>query len=383
MFLGTLFFILGITGGHGRIQSQVKQHTLRALDCRNPSKILTWDSQSMCKTIGNSIPAQQFDDITLIQEQSVQKLKAVRCNRKISRFVMYCGAYSHAKLSLPPDIMQHEVLSIEECLQLTKTNTYFGSKHSVLHVPMNSRRTVKYFEHGNVTFGAYNTECTGSDTTLNGERHTSVVVYVTATIELVETTLLVEGDKVVDTIDSVKLPHSCVSEKGCIGGENTYIVLETPNPCKWREICTIKGEKIVLTHDGTNTPYWVSKDHKMIIRKAGELTIQGCSGLQTVWETEYICLFVHLFRLLMCSFVCLFIVLLLVCSFACLCVCMLFRLILRQSLCTFSVYSFVYSFGFLLVLHFVRSFVCSFYLPFVLSTFRFFVRLLLSSFSLK
>ena len=102
--------------------------------------------------------------------------------------------------------MQNEVLSVE-CVQLAKTNSYFGSKHTVLHVPMNSRRTVKYFEHGSISFGAYNTECIGSDTTLNGERHTSVVFYVTAAIEMIETTLFLEGEKVVDTINTVKLPY--------------------------------------------------------------------------------------------------------------------------------------------------------------------------------
>ena len=287
MLQNILLLVLGVTGGLGILQSQVKQHTLRALDCRNPSKIWTWDLLDMCQSIQATVPAQLFDDVTLIQEQKVQKLKAVRCNRKISRFVMYCGAYSHAKLSLPPDIMQNEVLSVEECAQLAKTNTYFGSKHTVLHVPMNSRRTVKYFEHGSVTFGAYNTECTGSDTTLNGERHTSVVVYVTAEIEMIETTLLLEGEKVVDTMNSVKLPYHCVPDKGCMGGENTYVLLDTPNLCSWREIRTIKGEKVVLPHDGTNTFYWVNKEHKMIIRKAGETTIQGCPGLKTIWESEY------------------------------------------------------------------------------------------------
>ena len=44
---------------------------------------------------------------------------------------------------------------------------------------------------------------------------------------------------------------------------------------------------MVIPHDGTNTFYWVNKEHKMIIQKAGETTIQGCRGLKTIWETDY------------------------------------------------------------------------------------------------
>ena len=229
----------------------------------------------------------QVDTVTIVQETRTRRIRAGRCGRKTSRFIAYCGAYSHVKLSAPPDIMQPEPLSIEECTTLTTSNTYYLRGKSI-HVPWNARRTLKGFERGNVVFGAFNTNCEGADTTVDGERHTNVIVYITTEIELREVILLQENGRVIDAEESVSLTATCVTDGACVNGEYTYKLLETPSTCDMREVRTIAMTRVVLPH-GTNREeqYWVSQEHKIVLRRAGELQVAGCSRLSTLVRTQY------------------------------------------------------------------------------------------------
>ena len=189
---GTAVILVLVYRGEGAIQNSKTLHSIRALDCRTPKRIISWDLSSMCRSSNlETSLTDQVNTLTIVQETRTRRIWAGRCGRKTSRFIAYCEAYSHVKLSTPPDIMQPEPLSIEECTTLTTSNTYYLRGKSI-YVPWNARWTLKGFEHGNVFFGAFNTNCEGADTTVDDERHTNVIVYITTTIELREVTLLQE-----------------------------------------------------------------------------------------------------------------------------------------------------------------------------------------------
>lgn len=284
----TAVFLVLMCVAEGVIQNSKPLHSIRALDCRTPKRIVSWDMESMCRSPGlETTPKDQTDTVTIIQETSTSRMRAGRCARRTSRFVMYCGAYSHVKLSTPPDIMQPEPLSIEDCTTLTSSNTYYLRGKSI-HVPWNARRTLKGFERGNVVFGASNTQCEGVDTSIDGERHTNVIIYVTTMIELREVTLIQEGGRVIDADESVTLTAACVSEGSCISGEFTYRLLESPSPCNLREIRTVPMVRVTLPHrTSREEQYWVNQEHKIILRRTGELQVTGCLRLNSVSRTQY------------------------------------------------------------------------------------------------
>ena len=126
------------------------------------------------------------------------------------------------------------------------------------------------FAHWNVIFRAFNTNCEGADTTVDGERHINVVVYVTTTVELREVTLLQEDGRVIDSDESVFLTMACVTEGACVSGEYTYWLLESPSPCNMKEIRTVPMVRVTLPH-GTNheEQYCVNQEHKVILRRTG------------------------------------------------------------------------------------------------------------------
>lgn len=270
-------------------QGTTRVHSISALDCRKPAKISSWDISSLCtSTKDDTSKDTKVDTVSIIQESTTGKVRAARCDRRVSRFVMYCGAYSHAKLSTPPDILQPEPMSTEQCMTLYSTNTYYGTHGSVMHVPMNSRKVMKTFEHGSVVFGAYNTECKGSDTEIDGERHTNVVVYVTISVELKEVTLVYEDGKVVDTDESTTLPTTCVTDGSCVGGEFVYKIIDKVNTCNFRLIRTVPMTRVLLPHgEKREEDYWISEEHKLILRKNGEIQISGCPGVTSAWRSEY------------------------------------------------------------------------------------------------
>ena len=103
-------------------------------------------------------------------------------------------------------------------------------------------------------------------------------MYITTTIELREVTLLQEDGHVIDCEESVSLTVVCMTEGACVSGEYTYKLLESPSTCDMKEVRTIPMTRVVLPH-GTNREehYWVSQEHKIILRRAGELQVTGCS----------------------------------------------------------------------------------------------------------
>ena len=117
-----------------------------------------------------------------------------------------------------------------------------------------------------MVFGAFNTNCEGADTTVDGERHTNVIVYITRTIELREVTLLQEDERVIDSKESVSLTAACVTEGACVSGEYTYKLLESPSTCDMKEVRTVPMVRVMLPH-GTSREeqYWVNQEHKIIL----------------------------------------------------------------------------------------------------------------------
>jgi len=271
------------------IQSSVRQHTIKALDCRSPTRVLSWSWGQMCTEPKEGFNTDFVDkvDVMLLQEDTMKKIRAGRCSRRTTRLVLYCGAYSHSKLTMPPDILQYEPLTLDQCQTLVHSNTYYGPGKSVIHVPMNGRGVLKGYEHGSVTFGPYNTECVGADVIIDGERHTSVVVYTTTVVELTETTLISQTGKLTDTDSRINIPSTCINTAGCVYGDYTYVLLEVPSQCNLYEVRTISATVVSLPHDSVSTQYYVNTEHKIIVRQGDLYQVQGCAGLPQVYKTEY------------------------------------------------------------------------------------------------
>ena len=47
-------------------------------------------------------------------------------------------------------------------------------------------------------------------------------------------------------------------------------------------------ERVLLLHDDKREEeYWISREHKLILRKNGDTQISGCSGVLRAWRSKY------------------------------------------------------------------------------------------------
>lgn len=118
LVFGTLYCtVLGAVLPQGG-KDNVPRHSLDALDCRNPTAVRNGLVASVCNQsmLWQEEAAEQ--PMLILQYSTKHVVKAVRCEKLVSRLTEVCGSFSHTKLLFPPDIMQPEEFSPAECAQL-------------------------------------------------------------------------------------------------------------------------------------------------------------------------------------------------------------------------------------------------------------------------
>ena len=92
------------------------QFVLDGLDCRNPSKIVSFLTKDWCSpTNCSDTVLGEKKTVTILQNAKFQIVSGIRCTKQVSKFLVYCGLYSHMKLFGPPTILEPSVITTEEC----------------------------------------------------------------------------------------------------------------------------------------------------------------------------------------------------------------------------------------------------------------------------
>ena len=101
---------------HLKQTTKIDQFTLEGFDCRNTSKVVSFLTKDWCS------PANRSDTflgekktVTILQDAKFQIVSGIRCTKQVSKFLVYCGLYSHMKLFGPPTILEPSVITTEEC----------------------------------------------------------------------------------------------------------------------------------------------------------------------------------------------------------------------------------------------------------------------------
>ena len=91
--------------------------TFEGLDCRNPSKIASFLTKDWCtptSTSSGNVSGKK-KTVTIMQDAKFQIVSGIRCTKQVSKFLVYCGSYSHMKLFGPPTILEPSVITTQEC----------------------------------------------------------------------------------------------------------------------------------------------------------------------------------------------------------------------------------------------------------------------------
>ena len=122
-----LILIVKLTLAFGLQQTTPSNHfILEGLDCRNPTRIASFLSREWCTptSISRGDPPKGKKTVTVVQDAKFQILNGIRCTKQISRFLVYCGSYSHMKLYGPPTILEPSVITPEECSDMYRRRAY-------------------------------------------------------------------------------------------------------------------------------------------------------------------------------------------------------------------------------------------------------------------
>ena len=105
------------------ILPMVKGYTIEYLDCNNIRNVNTYQINKLCAN-ENKGTNNSTERITILQRRTILKLNGYRCKIRESIFQFYCGAYSHLKLTTPPEIEQTYAVSDAICRGMIMSSTF-------------------------------------------------------------------------------------------------------------------------------------------------------------------------------------------------------------------------------------------------------------------
>ena len=144
-------------------------YSLSLYDCHNIRNLLTFKVSNTCK---RENPNPEMDTtnttFTLLQKQDIVAMNGYSCRIKYSRFVDYCGAYSHSKIITTPEVEISHVLSPIDCLDLIHTWVFTTPDGIKRPVSLEAENVYSIEELGSISIGEDTISCQGQPKKVGG-----------------------------------------------------------------------------------------------------------------------------------------------------------------------------------------------------------------------
>jgi hypothetical protein len=95
-----------------------------AIRCNNVKTTASYSGRKFCdqRNIQKEYGIQErYSGDTLIQMSEIRKFKGIRCQKRMSSITALCGAFSHSKLTVPPDVLVPVKVSERECIEVAQS----------------------------------------------------------------------------------------------------------------------------------------------------------------------------------------------------------------------------------------------------------------------
>ena len=112
--------------------------------------------------------------LTVLQDANFQIVSGIRCTKEVSKFLVYCGSYSHMKFFGPPTVLEPSVITTEECSDMYRRRAYIY-KGQTIKIEPNTVISIPMIVHGSVIHDETNVYCTGAKFTIDGDKHSNSI----------------------------------------------------------------------------------------------------------------------------------------------------------------------------------------------------------------
>ena len=266
--------------------TSIDRFTFEGMDCRNPTKIASFRTKDWCSPIStNSINVSgDKKTVAILQDAKFQIVNGIRCTKQVSKFLVYCGSYSHMKLYGPPSILEPAVITTEECSDMYRRRAYIY-KGKTIKIELNTVISIPMIVHGSVTNDKTNIYCQGAKFAIDGEQHSNMLAFETVQLSMVDLSIQVGDQEVQELRDMTILSPACITEMQCVHGLHMYLITSPVNKCKLKVIRTIDMIPVQLIHLDRITEYLVNHEHKLILRITDTARDDVCDVL--IHHTNY------------------------------------------------------------------------------------------------
>ena len=263
--------------------AQATGYSIAYYDCHDIKNLLTFKITPA--TCGHPYPDQEKDTapttLALLQQKSSTRITGHSCTIKVSRFVDYCGAYSHSKIIETPVIEHSHVLAPFDCLDLIATKVFTTPDGIKRPVIPEAENIFSIEELGSINIGENTISCQGQPKRVGGHVINDVLQIAQWKVTVKKESYRVKDGEVEATNSHLRLPRqSCgVDTLGCRLHDKTYIWYPSRNRCPMEMVRNVamKEENGFLRNSDLN-----------ILLKKGEKAPAppGCPSVN-IWKTEY------------------------------------------------------------------------------------------------
>jgi len=266
----------------------LERRPMTALDCRTPQAVQTGLVSQVCDSGSQAEVETEEQEVLILYSSNKHAVRAVRCEKYLSRIYMICGSFSHTKLLSPPDILSPIPFDPAVCKSTMERRVYNKEDGGSIPVEVDRSYTYKYIAHGSLQLATDNVYCQGSSIMLNGERHDDVVELVTAKVKFISVDIEMDIGSATDLESHVKLPTTCAREITCSDGPFAYVVEHPASSCNMYILRSLNMRKTqVKTSKGSETAL-VSHEHKLLfIIRDREVTQKDCRPIYECQQTNF------------------------------------------------------------------------------------------------
>ena len=255
----------------------IKAYKIRYNDCRKPTAIFKYTTADLCEE--NIVPEEkEMKAFHILQEIQNKRITGYSCQIIASRFTWYCGAYSHSKWALIPEIEVIEGMTPAGCSDMLNSKKFKGKDGISYKLELNTINIVDIVEVGSFSDKDNSVKCQGQQTRVAGELVDNIVIVASYKVILKEENYILNGGDIESESDHLIL-NCRPSRGGCRSLYKTYIWAKEMDDCPLRTVREIK----VFEEDG----YLIDEASNVVLKKLGTVAAPaGCTNA-ILHSTEY------------------------------------------------------------------------------------------------